>query len=110
MKTNAAKKPVQRETMATSGVARGPFRIAAASARTVVSWDAFDSSPKQQDKEMCELISTATLVRASRPAVVVQYAKIAPITPRASAEPAVRLIGFASDRKHIPLDLDEFQK
>lgn len=25
------------------------------------------------------------------------------------AQPAVRLTGFVSDRKHIPLDLDEFQ-
>lgn len=94
--------------MATS--ARAPFRIAAASARTVVSWDTFESSPKQQDKDMCKLISTATLVRESKPAVVVQYAKIAPMTPRASADPVVRLIGFGSGRKHVPLDLDEFQK
>jgi len=61
MKTNAARKPVQRETMATS-VAPARFRqIAARSASNVIALDAFSH---EKEAGIIELIfGTAKLVR-----------------------------------------------
>jgi len=67
MKSNAAKKPVQRETMASS-VAPAPFRkITAASASNVIALDAFLD---EREAGIIELIfGTAKLVRPT-PALV----------------------------------------
>jgi len=68
MKSNAAKKPVQRETMATS-VAPAPFRkIAAVSASNVIALDAF---LHEEEAGIIELIfGTAKLVHPTTPALV----------------------------------------
>jgi hypothetical protein len=100
--------------MATS-LRQASLRVAAGSACAVVPWKAFDPDEDmkwEQEKLVGVLIAGARLIRVDRPVIVVN-AKVAAIQPRSSSDPSVRLVGRGAiqpAKRHVELDLDEFQQ